>query len=259
MKYTITTFLLFVSAMVFAQTNSYTEVVYLKNGSIIKGIIIEQIPNEKLKIETKDGNVFVQEFKDIEKITKELVVVQPAQKTKGYNKTNSTWSENENNFRYFNATELVFSGGLGLAKNSSGDGVKNNSLIVGIRTSHGLQTNSLLALSIGTGLVVGEYDGDGGIPVFLDIRYPFLKNKLKVSCNIIGGKLLRAGENYFFNPSIGIRLFLNNKSSFNFNVGTYTRGLDTYQQVPVPYGYIANYQISRYVFTDIMVATGFTF
>ena len=70
MKYTITTFLLFVSAMVFAQTNSYTEVVYLKNGSIIKGIIIEQIPNEKLKIETKDGNVFVYEFKDIEKITK---------------------------------------------------------------------------------------------------------------------------------------------------------------------------------------------
>lgn len=28
----------------------YTEVVYLKNGSMIKGVIIEQVPNESLKI-----------------------------------------------------------------------------------------------------------------------------------------------------------------------------------------------------------------
>ena len=253
MKYTITTFLLFVSAMVFAQTNSYTEVVYLKNGSIIKGIIIEQIPNEKLKIETKDGNVFVYEFKDIEKITKELVVVQPAQKTKGYNKTNSTWSENENNFRYFNATELVFSGGVGKSKSNGGSDLENKSQIVGIRTSHGLQTNSLLALAIGTGLLEGKYTEDEGIPVFFDIRYPFLKNKIKISCNFIGGKMLRSDGSYFFNPSLGIKLFLNHRSSFNFNVGTYTRTLS------LPSGWNGNYYYYKYVFTDIMVATGFTF
>jgi hypothetical protein len=50
----------------------YTEVVYLKNGSIIRGIIIEQIPNVSLKIKTKDGNVFFYKMEDVEKITKEI-------------------------------------------------------------------------------------------------------------------------------------------------------------------------------------------
>lgn len=40
-----------------AQTN-YEDVVYLKNGSIIHGIIVEQIPNESIKIES-GPNTFV--------------------------------------------------------------------------------------------------------------------------------------------------------------------------------------------------------
>ena len=50
----------------------YQDVVYLKNGSIIRGMIIEQIPNVSLKIQTKDSNVFVFKMEEIEKITKEL-------------------------------------------------------------------------------------------------------------------------------------------------------------------------------------------
>jgi len=47
------------------------DVVYLKNGSIIRGMIVEQIPNISVKIQTKDGSVFVCKVEDIEKITKE--------------------------------------------------------------------------------------------------------------------------------------------------------------------------------------------
>jgi hypothetical protein len=46
--------------------------VYLKNGSVIKGIIVEQVPNVQIKIQTKDGNIFVYKFEEIEKITREL-------------------------------------------------------------------------------------------------------------------------------------------------------------------------------------------
>lgn len=52
--------------------SEYVEVVYLKNGSIIRGMIIEQIPNVSLKIQTRDGNVFVYKMEEVEKITKEL-------------------------------------------------------------------------------------------------------------------------------------------------------------------------------------------
>lgn len=56
----------------FAQGN-YQDVVHLKNGSIIKGIIIEQVPSKQLKIETADGSVFVYQMDEIEKMAKEQI------------------------------------------------------------------------------------------------------------------------------------------------------------------------------------------
>ncbi len=53
-----------------AQTN-LEDVVYLNNGSVIRGVIIEQIPGVSLKIKTKDGSIFVYEMKDVTKMTKE--------------------------------------------------------------------------------------------------------------------------------------------------------------------------------------------
>jgi hypothetical protein len=52
----------------------YEDVVYLKNGSIIHGIIIEQVPNVSIKIQTYDRNVFFFKIEEIEKITKELKI-----------------------------------------------------------------------------------------------------------------------------------------------------------------------------------------
>ena len=52
--------------------SQYIDVVYLKNGSIIKGMIIEQTPNVSLKIQTRDGSVFVYKMDEVEKMTKEL-------------------------------------------------------------------------------------------------------------------------------------------------------------------------------------------
>lgn len=49
-----------------------TETVYLKNGSIIRGTIVEEVPGQSVKIQTKDGNVFVYQMGDIDRIAKEL-------------------------------------------------------------------------------------------------------------------------------------------------------------------------------------------
>ena len=61
-----------ISSFAFAQ-NNYQDVVYLKNGSIIRGVIIEQVPNKSIKIETSDMSVFVYQMDDIEKFTKEPI------------------------------------------------------------------------------------------------------------------------------------------------------------------------------------------
>lgn len=53
--------------------NNSFDVVYLKNGSIVKGTIIEQIPNVLIKLQTKDENIFVFKMEEIERIVKEQV------------------------------------------------------------------------------------------------------------------------------------------------------------------------------------------
>lgn len=73
-KVLIATAILFIQGFypVFIYAQNYTEVVYLKNGSIIRGTIIEQVPNESIKIQTGDKSVFVYQMDEVEKITKEL-------------------------------------------------------------------------------------------------------------------------------------------------------------------------------------------
>ncbi len=64
--------LIMVTFFAFAQQPSYIDIIELKNGSIIKGIIIEQIPNEQIKIKLLGGSVFVYKMDEILKIKKEF-------------------------------------------------------------------------------------------------------------------------------------------------------------------------------------------
>lgn len=63
--------LLVCSASVFAQ--NYREVVYLKNGSVIKGDVLEQVAGGNIKIKTADGSLFVYPSSDVVKVVKEEV------------------------------------------------------------------------------------------------------------------------------------------------------------------------------------------
>lgn len=65
-------FLLF-SAMT-ASAQNYGNVVYLKNGSVVKGEITEQEPGKSVTLKTKDGNTFVFQTSEISKIANEKAV-----------------------------------------------------------------------------------------------------------------------------------------------------------------------------------------
>lgn len=72
--------MVFFASMLFCGTavaqNNMKDVVYLKNGGVVKGLIVEQVPNQSIKIQTADGSIFVYEMKDIEKMTKEMATNQ---------------------------------------------------------------------------------------------------------------------------------------------------------------------------------------
>lgn len=65
----ISTFMLLTTIGLLAQ--QYIDVVYLKNGSVIRGVIMEQVPNQSIKIQTADKSIFVYKMDEVDKMVKE--------------------------------------------------------------------------------------------------------------------------------------------------------------------------------------------
>ncbi len=63
------------------------DVVYLKNGSIIRGKIVELTPNKTVKIKTADGSIFVYKMDEVEKISMEEATKEESQIIKDNKKT----------------------------------------------------------------------------------------------------------------------------------------------------------------------------
>ncbi len=67
----LTVILLSVLMCPLALAQQLEDAVYLRDGSIIRGIIIRQIENESITIRTKDGSQYVYPMNDVFQITKE--------------------------------------------------------------------------------------------------------------------------------------------------------------------------------------------
>jgi hypothetical protein len=72
--------ILSVTALI-AQTK---DIVYLKNGSVIKGTILEMVPDKTIKVQTADGNIFVYNMSEVEKISKEAAAPAPSNEPKPF-------------------------------------------------------------------------------------------------------------------------------------------------------------------------------
>jgi TM2 domain-containing membrane protein YozV len=73
-------FISIMPSICYSQQEELQDIVYLKNGSIIRGDIVEQVPGQSIKIRTADGSVFVYQMGEVEKITKEAPVTSEAPK-----------------------------------------------------------------------------------------------------------------------------------------------------------------------------------
>lgn len=62
-----------VSAAVFAIENEYEDVIYLNNGSVVRGVIVEEVPGETYKIEIAGGSVIIFEADDVARIERESI------------------------------------------------------------------------------------------------------------------------------------------------------------------------------------------
>ncbi len=162
--------LIALSSMVFAQ-NNLEDVIYLKNGSIIRGTIIEQIPNTSIKIQTSDKNIFNFNLSEIEKFTKE----EPVKKSQ----------ESQNIFKqtgFQNNTEFGILVGMGNINSYSllGTTTPNDVTAYSLSTINGWLINPNVFVGIGIGIekLPIDYFIDYCLPLFLDTRYFILKKKV---------------------------------------------------------------------------------
>ena len=185
-------FLLFVfCCFAGAASAQYAETVHLKNGSIIRGTIIEQIPNQNLKIQTGDGNVFVYSFDEIEKITKET------ESSSTFHRPNANRNfQRPRTPKYQGSVDLGYSVGVGIWESSR----------VELSTSHGCLINPYFYVGAGLG-VHYHYDASAiSIPVFADFRGNFMKGNIKPFLNFRIGYSFGDFEGLYLAPSVGVSI-----------------------------------------------------
>lgn len=93
MKNKIGKLILLLLAMIITATvnaQQLQDVVYLTNGSVIRGTLIEQVP--KVKIRTYDGSLWVFDQKEIDKITSEPVVKNNNDNVQQYDDPVAEWT-----------------------------------------------------------------------------------------------------------------------------------------------------------------------
>lgn len=196
----------------FAQSN-YQDVVYLKNGSVIRGVIIEQVPNKSIKIETVDRNVFVYQMDEIEKLTKE-----PYQ-----GKSGSALYSSGLKSGYMGVVELGYQIGVGYY---GMDRLKLNII-------NGYQINPHFSLGLGTGLRY-YFDAEAVlIPIFADFRASFIVNKILPYLSLGVGYSFNAtsgfeGVGFLLEPSVGVSFKVSDKSAMNVGLGYEMQKMDFY-------------------------------
>lgn len=227
-----------------ANAHNRQDVVYLKNGSIIRGIIIEQVPNQSIKIETADGNTFVYQIDEIAKMTKEM--------------SRRTGTDSYRNSSFYE-TEPGYSGSvnLGYAFEVGDYGVERLKLHV----VNGYRFNPYFYLGFGTGLNYYS-DADAAVlPLFVNFKVDFLRSRVLPYFSLDAGYSFDLTNSFepvglLLNPKIGVSFKLNEKNAMNVGLGFDMQWMDFLYS----YGYYYNYYYtSNEMSGAISLNVGFSF
>lgn len=206
-------------ATVDAQT--LQDVVYLHNGSVIRGTLIEQVPN--VKIRTADGSLWVFKQEEIDKITSEPAQQQeqPQYDADQYDAPKFEATRNSgsrSNYRNLSHGLRIFADiDVNIQTNFYTCSSVSYSGSVGMQ----LTPNFYAGLGLAAQVYIdywyyGYYDPDkpelyAQMPLFADLRYDVFASKLSPFVAIRTGYAVGIDEindysGFYLNPSVGIRI-----------------------------------------------------
>lgn len=224
------TIMAYTSVTVFAQMHPhYHEIIYLKNGTVVKGIILEHLSDKSIKVKTQDQGEVVYKGDEVDHIVKEFYDI----RRKGY----------------FNLTEMS----IGISKMDAS---------IGLSTVNGFIIKS--HLSAGIGVAYDYYVTAGSmVPVYTDVRItfhdrrftPFLYSDMGYSFGVASNNDNQLKGGLFLNPGIGLKSYISKRSALLISVGARVQGLQYHVVDPVS---AINTQVSSY-YTMFVLKAGIRF
>lgn len=193
------------------KNNTKKDIIYLKNGSIIKGHIIKYDPNKKIEIEIDGGSTLVYPSSDVLKIEEVGSRYAPNNLSKSPHKPNSP-------HLYHSISGETF-----LTLEPSGPGL-------GLNTTSGWHFHRLFGIGIGAG--INNLGSNLFIPIYTNIKGYFMKSSASLFYNVDIGygiginlygfsgssmKDFRGG--FYTRPSLGIRLPSTRKTHLFMDLG----------------------------------------
>lgn len=206
--------LLLVTCVVSFAQERQVDVIYLKNGSVIKGTVIELVPDKQVKIRMADGSLFVYRMDEVDRIEKEF-------NHKYVQKKSSPLKA-----KAIGTAEMVY-------------GFASDDFLLGVNFLWGYRFNPFLSLSGGVGLSLAgyyNYDYDCGwgsgcsddnvavlLPVFARFQVNFLKTRVSPFFSMDLGYLC-ALDDYghgmaIINPALGLSVRIGKRFALNTSLG----------------------------------------
>lgn len=195
---------LLLAASLHAQTTD--NIVYLKNGSVIKGDVIESVPDRHIKVRTADGSIFVYQMTEVDRIVRD-----ETSRSKSASDTPAGWQQQGHR-------GLDFTVSLGPDINF---GSGNSSASFATEVEVGKKFNKNFYFGVGSGINAGG--GNVVFPLYGSIRTFFPSAGSRVTPTL----LFQGG--YTFNPDYdgmgrivlmpGIQVPVNAKVDFNCGLG----------------------------------------
>jgi len=198
--------LLFLAHAAMSQNNNQQDVVYLKNGGITRGTLLEFIPDSLLKIQTVDGNVFVYKIREVAKYSKEPYYINPS-------KPNIPKDTTGLKRGYYGLVEYATGASFGHA---SGPFTTKMNFISGYRIWPWF--------AVGAGVGLRLYMDDGMyFPLYADLRFTFANRNTSPYIAVQGGYSWRSNSEYeiggtMFSTTLGVCVKIKNNYALNFGL-----------------------------------------
>jgi len=167
-------FLMMLSTIIYAQNSR--DVVYLKNGSVIKGTIVEIIPGATIKIKTSDGSIFIYPMEDVLRTEKE-------ESTSERYRRNADERKPEPAERV--PSEYDHAGYFMILRVGPRiNNIINNTIDINVGFINGIQMNEVVSLGVGIETTNYFFSADQATsirmtPVFVDARFYVPKKRVR--------------------------------------------------------------------------------